>query len=203
MSDAVWLILYGLNDGRTEEYVDWFHGVHIPEKLARPGYTWASHYQSEDDNLVDGGPLCLALFGAETTAVFHDPSPAQLAPKQPPETKAMMRLRVNSGALIAAGEWSADASGRPGPYVPPIEDAAIRLTLCDAAGDDMAFNAWLVQEHLSALAPGGRLHKLAATTGNPRHVLIHAGAPGDVPDFPDRWTYPLGRATIAMRKISR
>ena len=87
MSDAIWIIMYDLKHDRETEYLEWFDEVHIPEKLARPGYTWASHYQV----LPDGGETVsggrdrgyIAMFGGEATSVFYNPSPAQLAPAQP------------------------------------------------------------------------------------------------------------------------
>ena len=39
MDRAVWAIIYDLPEEGRDEYMEWFHGVHIPEKLARPGYT--------------------------------------------------------------------------------------------------------------------------------------------------------------------
>ena len=45
MSTAVWLLSYGLTAQSRDDYLGWFHDVHVPEKLARPGYTWAAHYQ--------------------------------------------------------------------------------------------------------------------------------------------------------------
>ena len=37
---GLWLIAYDLIPEKEADYLDWFHGIHIPEKLARPGYTW-------------------------------------------------------------------------------------------------------------------------------------------------------------------
>lgn len=31
---GIWLILYGLDKTAEDEYLEWFHDVHIPEKLA-------------------------------------------------------------------------------------------------------------------------------------------------------------------------
>ena len=38
MSNAVWVILYTVADADRQDYLDWFHQVHIPDKLARPGH---------------------------------------------------------------------------------------------------------------------------------------------------------------------
>ena len=45
MDRAVWAIIYDLPEEGRDEYMEWYHEVHIPEKLARPGYTWAAHYE--------------------------------------------------------------------------------------------------------------------------------------------------------------
>ena len=38
MDRGIWAIAYGIPAEYRSEYLEWFHGVHIPEKLARPGY---------------------------------------------------------------------------------------------------------------------------------------------------------------------
>ena len=38
MSQAIWILQYDLTSGLEYEYLNWFHNIHIPEKLARPGY---------------------------------------------------------------------------------------------------------------------------------------------------------------------
>ncbi|MBT4093823.1 MAG: hypothetical protein HOE85_07650, partial [Nitrospinaceae bacterium] len=45
MDKAIWAIFYDLPEEGREAYFEWFHGVHIPEKLTRPGYLWAAHYE--------------------------------------------------------------------------------------------------------------------------------------------------------------
>ena len=61
MDRGIWAIAYDIPDELKAEYLDWFHHVHIPEKLSRPGYVWAAHYELP---LVTKGPSgYLALFG--------------------------------------------------------------------------------------------------------------------------------------------
>ena len=57
MDRGIWAIWYELPEERKarEEYVGWFHEVHIPEKLARPGYLWAAHYELGHGGVSDGG----------------------------------------------------------------------------------------------------------------------------------------------------
>ena len=65
---GIWLIKYGLQKQAETEYLDWFHDIHIAEKLARPGYTWAAHYRISDNN--SGAPEFIALFGGVLSVVI-------------------------------------------------------------------------------------------------------------------------------------
>ena len=38
--------MYDIDETNRDDYLDWFHNVHIPEKLSREGYEWAGHYQA-------------------------------------------------------------------------------------------------------------------------------------------------------------
>ena len=87
MSPAIWTLLYRVAECGRSEYLDWFHGTHIPEKLARPGYEWAAHYEYPVEDGVHG---FVAFFGGSSTRVFHDPSPAQLKLQQDALTRQML-----------------------------------------------------------------------------------------------------------------
>ena len=214
MSNAIWMITYQLRREREAPYLEWFHEVHVPEKLARPGYSWVSHYRSTTESTDDGTPLYLAMFGGETTAVFFNPSPAQLAPKQPPETRDMMTCRVNSKALILTSEWVSAGDGPHNVNEFQVDAEAISLTLCDAAGNEMDFGAWLVQEHLPSVS-GNTIHKLLSSSGDVRHAIIHTRTADTAPPYTfadaveSEWSaqvanylkYPLDRSLIAMNRI--
>ena len=77
MSQAIWILQYDLKSGSEHEYLNWFHNIHIPEKLARPGYLWAVHYQGQIGalNHSENRRSYLALFGGVSTRTFLDPSP--------------------------------------------------------------------------------------------------------------------------------
>lgn len=45
MANAIWALAYDISNDDCESYLDWFHRIHIPEKLARPGYPWAAHFE--------------------------------------------------------------------------------------------------------------------------------------------------------------
>lgn len=161
MARAIWTIRYAL-DGRDDEaYFAWFHGEHIPEKRARPGYTWAAHY-------ADGTGRYLALFGADDARTFLDPSPGQLKLRQDETTRRMVphRRDVLASVLVEvarAGESEA---------VP----AAVRMTLVEPApaGEDESAAA-MVQQHLRAAARAPGCHWasfLVPVIGAGRHVLL-------------------------------
>lgn len=178
MSRSIWLIRYDIALENEATYLAWFHNVHMPEKLARPGYTWAAHYE-----VVDGGgtPISLAeteaevrgfvaLFGGEDTRTFLDPSPAQIKPTQPPLTREMMAMRLNSGSLIATEEWRLEnAEGN----IPGYEYLA--MMLCDVGNNDEDYGAWSIQTlgpHLQA-SPGFEVvTKMLSTTNATKHVTI-------------------------------
>ena len=215
MSSAIWLISYHLNRDHEDQYLEWFHEVHIPEKLARPGYTWAAHYRTTATVTADHTAHYLALFGGESSAVFYNPSPAQIAPKQSPETRTMMACRIESRAMILSSEWATTDNDRIGTDGSPVEADSISLTLCDASGNDMDFSAWLIQEHVPSLNDCG-MRKYLASSGDARHTIIHTRTADTVPPpaFADAATsewgarvagyleYPLGRPLISMDRIS-
>lgn len=172
--------MYGLKSDRRADYLDWFHQVHIQEKLARPGYTWAAHYKVQDGGndtpSGDGDTAYIALFGGTDASVFYNPSPAQMALTQPAETRDMMGCRTNSRKLILAEEWSANGQGVVGDNSPVIDADVISIALCDVAGNDEDFGAWLVQDHLKSISQDlgcNGMRKFLASTGRARHAVIH------------------------------
>jgi hypothetical protein len=66
-------------------------------------------------------PEYLALFGALTVHTFLDPSPAQLAQRQSPETRRMIGLRQQVYSCIFAEETRVDGPdvARRGPGMTP------------------------------------------------------------------------------------
>ncbi|MBE9553466.1 MAG: hypothetical protein IMF05_08385 [Proteobacteria bacterium] len=220
MTNAVWIIMYELQRARAAEYLEWFHDVHIPEKLARPGYDWASHYQvlrdGDEASSDDGDLACIALFGGRATSVFYNPSPAQLKPTQSAETRDMMTCRKNSRSLILSGEWAVDGHGVANESKPAIDAEMIAVALCDVAGNDEDFGAWLVQGHLESIARDQGctgVRKFLASTGGAKHAIFHersnpAAAPLVFADTEvDEWTarvkeyvsHPLGAPKTARR----
>tara|TARA_Y100001936_G_scaffold210342_1_gene217060 strand:+ start:77 stop:688 length:612 start_codon:yes stop_codon:yes gene_type:complete len=161
---AIWTLTYEIAPDNRARYLDWFHDIHIPEKLSRAGYRWAGHYQSTDSDRY------VAFFGGDSTRVFFDPSPAQLKQSQDDLTREMIALRQNPSSYVFTEEWDCvgpDIEDRPG--------AAIEL-LTGAAEEDDAFNAWLAQEMMQVFCNSEgaiRARKLLATLGPAKHGVLY------------------------------
>ena len=171
MAAAVWMIIYDLDRTHSDRYLQWFDDVHIPEKLARTGYTWAAHYQAITDD-DSANPRYVALFGGTDSSVFYNPSPAQIKPRQTLETRTMMSYRSNSTMLILSEEWSFDGDTGSSVTSPHITSENLSLTLFNANDSDENLGAWLIQDYLANSARSGASRKFLASTGAVRHVLV-------------------------------
>ena len=211
MAAAIWMIIYDLDRTHSDRYLQWFNDVHIPEKLARPGYTWAAHYQIiANDDSADS--RYIALFGGTDSRVFYNPSPAQIKPNQPPETRTMMNYRANSEMLILSEEWAIDSD--TGLEASPVISAqSISLALFNTNENDENLGAWLVQDYLVESAGSGVTRKLLASTGAARHVVVQELFTDEVPRISiadtssNDWSaqvsnylsYPTGAPLVARR----
>lgn len=45
-TNATCALAYYISKDDRESYPDWFHQIHITEKLARPGYRWAADFEA-------------------------------------------------------------------------------------------------------------------------------------------------------------
>ncbi len=187
---GIWLIYYGISNAHLNEYLDWFEGQHTDEKLARPGYNWASHHE-----VVSGGMpnhadhVFIAMFGAANSRVFYDPSPAQIKPHQDELTRTMIGYRVKPMAAIMSLEWSelpvtpVNSSTISAESLASICDTpVIRLGIFDSSVDDQDTCAWCAQTHFPAIAKSKHLiagHKFIASFGSTRHIVLeqHAKTP--------------------------
>ncbi len=177
---GLWLIFYDLLPEGEAEYLTWFHDVHIPEKLARPGYTWAAHYVAEGGG-DQGRNRYAALFGGDDSSVFYNPSPEQIKPNQPPETKAMMAVRANPEMYVLTREWSRDQTGLKAPEATAITAKRLEVTSFDVEPSNQALPSSIIQElwpslreHAGFLA----LHKYLSSTGSPSHLTLVEGEAG-------------------------
>lgn len=176
MSHAIWALIHAIADTDRERYLDWFHGVHVPEKLTRRGYTWAAHYEHAIAGSADTRGH-LAFFGGESTRVFYDPSPAQLKTGQDALTREMMGCRIDGRGVIYTEEWCQD--GTAGRCVPgsPLDAPVISLACIDAQSNDEALEAWCAQHHFAAIAsaPGCTgVRKWLASSTSPRHAVLQS-----------------------------
>ncbi len=175
MDHGIWAIWYDIAADSKAEYLNWFHNVHIPEKLSRPGYRWAAHYQ-----LGHGGRGVgfVALFGGDSTHTFLNPSPGQLATRQSPETKRFIGMRLNAAAGIFAEEIrinGADAAQRsPGLTTAAVIQIGNFNAPSPQVEDDLG--GWYAQERFPLLTtlPGCvGTRKLLASVGLYKHAILY------------------------------
>ena len=175
MSQAIWILQYDLTSGSEYEYLNWFHNIHIPEKLARPGYLWAVHYKGQIGALVnsENRSSYLALFGGVSTRTFLDPSPAELRGMQDDITRKMMGKRLSSKGDVFALEWSVNGSKN----VQEPRSTQIDFFSIDADGNDEEVGAWAAKSLPSMLPTtelnGSKTYKLISVTGGHFHGILH------------------------------
>jgi len=183
MTGAIWALAYDILNDDRQSYLDWFHRIHIPEKLARPGYRWATHF--EGSATTPNMQSYIALFGGISTRTFLDPSPAQLKTKQDDLTREMMARRRNPFAAVLAYEWrdssAPSTSSDDGVAAEAINSDWLDFLVIDAAGQGEAIGAWAVQTFLPKLQKDNPdaaktatiTHKLISVTGVPAHILFY------------------------------
>ena len=183
MTGAIWALAYDISNDDRQSYLDWFHRIHIPEKLARPGYRWAAHF--EGCATTPNTHSYIALFGGVSTRIFLDPSPAQLKTKQDDLTRGMMARRRNPFATILAHEWSdgstPSTSNDDAISADAVNSDWLDFLVIDAAGQGEAIGAWAVQNLLPELQKNKLdaakntviTRKFISVTGAPAHILFH------------------------------
>ena len=194
MDRGIWAIWYEVPEEARSEYLDWFHGVHIPEKLSRPGYLWAAHYElghggARFQKVVNGlvhtgaralgrGGGFLALFGGLTAHTFFNPSPGQLSARQSPETRRMIALRREVYPCIFAEETRVDGPevAKRGPGITPGPAVQMGNFNVDSYEIEDDVGAWYAQHRLPFMAsmPGCiGARKLLATAGWGKHSILY------------------------------
>ncbi len=175
MDTGIWAIWYDIASEHRAEYFDWFHGVHIPEKLARPGYVWAAHYALGHGGRGKG---YLALFGGASAHSFLNPGPAQLAARQSAETRRYMGMRLQPAWGIFAEETRIDgpdvALRGPGLATAPVVQMGNFNAPSAAVEDDLG--SFYAQQRFPALArlPGVvGTRKLLASVGARKHAILY------------------------------
>ena len=172
---GIWAIWYEVPEECRAEYLAWFHGVHLPETLSRPGYLWTAHYALGEGGHGQG---YLALFGGAAPQTFLSPSPSQLAQRQTAETTRMLAMQRHAAACILAEETRVEgpeaAQRGPGLTTGPVVQMGNYNAASPAVEEDLG--AWYAQERLPLLAklPGCiGARKLVATVGAHKHAILH------------------------------
>ena len=175
MSQAIWILKYDLKSGSENEYLNWFHKIHIPEKLGRPGYLWAVHYQGQIGALdhSEDRRSYLALFGGISTRTFLDPSPSELRGTQDDLTREMMGKRLSSQGNVFALEWSVNGSeGLQEPRSIQLDFFSVR-----SDGNDEEVGAWAAKilPSLSKIPEldHSKTYKLISVTSGHFHGILH------------------------------
>ena len=159
---GIWLLIYSIADEHLDRYLDWFHHTHIDEKLARPGYNWATHYRVQGE-----GNRYIAMFGSSSSRTFFDPSPKQLKPKQDALTREMIGYRMQPMSLVCTCEWSNSTDQSH-----TIQSRFIELSLFGNDSDDQDVMAWCAQQHSPSRESDFIVHQFLASSGAPRHLSI-------------------------------
>ena len=175
MSQAIWILQYDLTSGSEYEYLNWFHNIHIPEKLSRQGYLWSVHHKGKIGTLdhSKNRRSYLALFGGISTRTFLDPSPSELRGTQDDLTKEMMGKRVSSEGNVFALEWSVNGpEDLQEPRSIQLDFFSIR-----ADGNDEDVGAWAAKSvpSLSKVPEldDSKIYKLISVTSGHFHGILH------------------------------
>ncbi len=179
---GIWLIYYGISSAHRADYLHWFEGQHIDEKLARPGYDWASHYEVTPAGVPDTADHAyIAIFGAESSRVFFDPSPAQIKPNQDELTRNMIAHRVKPIPAILTQEWCEYPTAKQQTKMQStVSSEYIRMGIFAEKGDDQEIVSWCAQSHFPKLANSEQVsvvRKCLASFGTNRHIILeeHTG----------------------------
>jgi hypothetical protein len=173
---GIWLIYYGIASADRDAYLHWFEGQHIDEKLARPGYDWACHYEVSSGGVeAIADHVYIAMFGGKTTRPFFDPSPAQIKPNQDELTRSMIGHRIKAIPAIAAEEWCEYPATAGTDDKTVVDSPFIRLGMFAPSVDDQEVVAWCAQRHFPTIVQTKGLtvaRKWLASFGANRHIVL-------------------------------
>jgi hypothetical protein len=174
---GLWQILYGIKKTELNDYIEWFESAHIAEKLDRPGYHWAAHYQIDNSSRNKADSLnhqFIALFGSHSTRTFFDPCPIQLKKSQDELTRSMIARRQSPEASILCEEWREDNQS-DSERLEPIHAPWILINTFNSISSDQLFNAWCCQSYLKDVSkqPGFiRARKFLGSDSTVKHSII-------------------------------
>ena len=181
MTAGIWLLSYDIAAADRDQYVDWFHRYHVPEKLARPGYRWAAHFEAPPASGSGDLHRYIGMFGGDSTRVFLDSSPAQLKLTQSDATRAMIAFRQNPSSAILAHEWSWQTPGDTNADLATSASAAamnareIHIQTIEAGAHDETVGSLCAQKlapEFAAKKAAIACHKMTNVIGGPRHIML-------------------------------
>lgn len=193
MDRAVWITWYNLPDEGREAYLSWLHGTYIPELLKRPGYLWAAHYASleeekiprrtsgerftTNDPSVPTGDRYILVFGAEDTNVFGNPVPGVLHAELPAESRKMLAMRIGERVNVMT-----EAARVEGPEAKHYKEGMTLAPWIQLGSFQCAYQdeedalAWYARWRMPAMSklPGSvRTRKLASVAGWAKHAILY------------------------------
>jgi hypothetical protein len=196
MTQGIWAVWYDLSNDDTlrEEYLDWFHGTHLPGLLSRSGFAWAAHYRivgggarmdeihdrlaRPDDPDLGAGTQFLALVGATVPHVFFEPKVLDIEPELSPEASDMLALRRESRTCFFTEEAqiTGPASGSRSDETAPAPAIQMGSFRTKTVADEFDLAAWYAQYRLPAMSrmPGCvATRKLVSLAGWAKHSILY------------------------------
>jgi hypothetical protein len=195
MDRGIMAIWYDLPEKDREEYLSWFHEVHLPEVLRnRDEFLWAAHYQNAGggerfhevikdmmrakQGEVGTGRDYLLLFGAASPHVFFDPNFPQIKERQSAKTKEMVGRRIGSNICVFSEEARVDgpdasarpSGGTPGPY---IQMGNFNVKGTDNEHDLGGWYAQVRLPFMTQMAGSIGARKLVSSAGWGKHSILY------------------------------
>ncbi|MBI2871893.1 MAG: hypothetical protein HYY00_01735 [Chloroflexi bacterium] len=194
MDSGIWATWYDLAGPGREEYISWFHEVHIPQALSRPGYLWAAHVENivtEErrrtissflthtvDPSVPAGDGFLMLFGGVSPHVFVDPSPAELEARMTAEAREMLgrRIAARSCIFVEVARVDGPAVGTRAPGITPGPAVQFGTFNINALENEVELSTWYARSRFPRMAkmPGCvGARKLVSISGWAKHGVLY------------------------------
>jgi hypothetical protein len=193
---ALWITWYDLPEAGRDQHLAWLQDMYTPTLLERPGFLWATHFQSEmnppmsgvpaggpsrlhstSDPGVPRGNAYILIFGAETPHAFGKPTPTRLHAELPAEDRSMLEQRVGARMNIMVEEDRADGPEAGKRDSDEALSPCIQLGSFNAgSADDEEVLAWYAQWRLPSLQklPGCvRIRKLVSVAGWAKHGVLY------------------------------
>lgn len=118
MDEGIWAVWFDLDKKVKSSHIKWLHKTYLPEISARPGISWAAHYElhpeiyakrrsrlTHTDEPIGQALQQLVLIGAASSNIFfHQDSPLDKK-NQSKETRARLAERQESRWMVTREEY--------------------------------------------------------------------------------------------------